>query len=235
MNGLIEKIKEELLKIGDPKVKLASKRFFKENIKTHGVKAASVHKIAKDNFKLIKNEPKETIFEGCELLFKSNYIEESLVACDWVFALKKQYKPTDFIRFENWIETYITNWATCDTFCNHTIGSFIMMYPDFLDNLKKWTASKNLWKRRAAAVSLIVPAKKGLFHNDIIQISDFLLLDEEDLVQKGYGWVLKVTSQVNEQLIFDYIMANKSKMPRTALRYAIEKMPTELKQEAMKK
>lgn len=235
MKELIEKIREELLKNSDPKVKQASYRFFKEDIKTHGVKAAIVHKMAKEYFKIIKNEPKETIFNGCELLLESNYIEESLIACDWAFALKKQFSTSDFIRFENWIETYITNWATCDTLCTKSMGAFLIMYPKSLNNLKKWTASENRWKRRAAAVSLIAPSKKGLFHNDIIEISDLLLLDEDDMVQKGYGWMLKVTSQVNEKVIFDYVMTNKSKMPRTALRYAIEKMSKELKQQAMKK
>jgi 3-methyladenine DNA glycosylase AlkD len=54
------------------------------------------------------------------------------------------------------------------------------------------------------------------------------------LVQKGYGWMLKVASQSHQQEIFDFVMKNKSSMPRTALRYAIEKMPTDLKELAMK-
>jgi 3-methyladenine DNA glycosylase AlkD len=60
-----------------------------------------------------------------------------------------------------------------------------------------------------------------------------LLLDKEDLVQKGYGWLLKVSSEENEKKVFDYVMKNKGKIPRTALRYAIEKMPKNLKKKAM--
>ena len=74
-----------------------------------------------------------------------------------------------------------------------------------------------------------------MFLNDILEIADNLLEDKEDMVQKGYGWMLKVASQTNQQVIFEYVMRNKLKMPRTALRYAIEKMPKELKQEAMKR
>jgi 3-methyladenine DNA glycosylase AlkD len=59
--------------------------------------------------------------------------------------------------------------------------------------------------RRAAAVSLIVPAKKGMFLDDILEIADILLTDKDDLVQKGYGWMLKVTSQVHQKEIFNYI------------------------------
>src|SRR5680860_1128849 len=77
--------------------------------------------------------------------------------------------------------------------------------------------------------------KKRQFLKDVFEISDQLLLDEDDLVQKGYGWLLKVTSHLHQKGVFDYVMKNKENMPRTALRYAIEKMPQSLRQEAMKR
>jgi 3-methyladenine DNA glycosylase AlkD len=55
------------------------------------------------------------------------------------------------------------------------------------------------------------------------------------MVQKGYGWMLKAASQSHQKEVFDYVMKYKAIMPRTALRYAIEKMPAQLKAEAMKK
>ncbi len=55
------------------------------------------------------------------------------------------------------------------------------------------------------------------------------------MVQKGYGWMLKVASEAHQKQVFDYVMENKDTMPRTALRYAIEKMPADMKKEAMKK
>ena len=89
--------------------------------------------------------------------------------------------------------------------------------------------------RRASAVSLIVPAKNGKFLKDVFQIADILLLDKDDMVQKGYGWMLKVASQAHQQEVYEYVLAHKTTMPRTALRYAIEKMPKELKKKAMEK
>lgn len=89
--------------------------------------------------------------------------------------------------------------------------------------------------RRAGAVSLIIPARRGKFLKDILEIADLLLIDEDDLVQKGYGWMLKAASQAHEREIFEYVMKNKNVMPRTALRYAIEKMPKELKTKAMER
>ncbi len=97
------------------------------------------------------------------------------------------------------------------------------------------TQSENRWMRRASAVSLIIPARKGLFLDAIFEIADKLLLDQDDLVQKGYGWMLKAASESHQQDVFDFVMKRKAIMPRTSLRYAIEKMPKELRKQAMDK
>jgi 3-methyladenine DNA glycosylase AlkD len=80
-----------------------------------------------------------------------------------------------------------------------------------------------------------VPAKRGSFLTEALAIADLLLADTDDLVQKGYGWLLKEASRKHTDEVFSYVMANKRDMPRTALRYAIELMPKDLKAEAMKK
>ena len=89
--------------------------------------------------------------------------------------------------------------------------------------------------RRAAAVSLIVPAKHGKFLEESIAIADLLLTDPDDMVRKGYGWLLKEASRKHTDEVFAYVQKNKKVMPRTALRYAIELMPKDLRAEAMKK
>jgi 3-methyladenine DNA glycosylase AlkD len=149
--------------------------------------------------------------------------------------MKKQYVRDDIQIFYKWIEKYINNRAKCDTFCNHTVGELLMQYPNLISEVHKRSKSSNRRVKRASAVSLIVPARRGLFLEDIFQIADTLLLDSDDMVQKGYGWLLKVASDKHLQEVFDYVIKNKAIMPRTALRYAIEKMPKELKIEAMKK
>jgi 3-methyladenine DNA glycosylase AlkD len=58
-------------------------------------------------------------------------------------------------------------------------------------------------------------------------------MDEDDMVQKGYGWLLKVASKLNQKKVFEFVYARRLKMPRTALRYAIEKMPESLRKKAM--
>ena len=233
--NIIENIREELKSQVDPKTKETRQRHFRESLRFYGVKNAPVQKIAKVYYRSMANYSKQEIFNLCDQLWQSGYLEESIIACNWSFSLHKQYEKPDFKRFETWVDLYVTNWAACDTLCNHTIGSFIAMYPEYLEELKKWTRSQNRWKRRAAAVSLIVPARQGKFLEDIIEIADLLLMDEDDLVQKGYGWMLKVASQVHRERIFQYVMRKKDSMPRTALRYSIEKMPDELRKKAMAK
>lgn len=110
-----------------------------------------------------------------------------------------------------------------------------MMYPEFLAQLREFATSKNRWVKRAAAVTLITPARRGLFLTYIFAIADILLSDTDDLVQKGCGWMLKAASEAHQQEVFDYVVRNKAVMPRTALRYAIEKMPKEMKAVAMAK
>ena len=235
--NIISDIRTTLKENSDEKTRLSSLRFFKENetIHTYGVKTALVTQISKESFKLIKDRSKEEIFDLCETLWQSIHLEELFIACNWSYYVHKTYESKDFERFESWVKQYINNWATCDTLCNHTIGTFVEMYPNYVSSLKKWAISDNRWERRAAAVTLIIPARKGLFLNEIFNIADILLLDKDDMVQKGYGWMLKVASEAHQKEVFDYVVSHKKVMPRTALRYAIEKMPEDLRAIAMKK
>jgi 3-methyladenine DNA glycosylase AlkD len=235
MNQIIKNIREELLRNADEKTRIQGEKFFKENVKIYGLKSAAVTSIAREHYKNLAEKSKSYVFSLCEDLWKSGYMEEAGIACIWSYNVRKQYKPSDFKIFEKWVNHYVTNWAACDTLCGRTIGTFIGMYPEYLSGLKKWALSPNRWVKRASAVSLIVPAKKGMFLNDIFEIADILHADKDDMVQKGYGWMLKVASQAHPGEVFRYVMRKKSTMPRTALRYAIEKMPPELKKEAMAK
>jgi len=235
MSIISSKIRSELTEFSDEKTRKSGLRFFKEEVKLHGVKSSIVIKVGRDAFKALADKSKSTTFELCEELWRSGYLEESLIACHWSYRVRKEYEPEDFAVFEKWVRTYVGNWASCDTLCNHTVGEFIERYPQYVLCLKQWAATKNRWMRRAAAVSLIIPARHGKFVKEILEIADALLLDQDDLVQKGYGWMLKAASQAHQKEIFDYIMEKKAIMPRTALRYAIEKMPKELRTQAMGK
>ncbi|GAB6059231.1 DNA alkylation repair protein [Desulfonatronum parangueonense] len=233
MSDIVRRIRAELEQEADPQTKTSGQRFFREQVQLYGVRTAVVTRIAKKYFKEISKSGKETIFDLCEELWQSGYLEESFIACNWSHALRKHYEPGDFLVFERWVNRYVANWASCDTLCNHTVGSFLEMYPESLPNLQTWAISPNRWMRRASAVSLIIPARRGKFLKEVFAMADIVLMDADDLVRKGYGWMLKSAGQVHQKEVFEYVLARKAIMPRTALRYAIEKMPKEWRDEAM--
>jgi 3-methyladenine DNA glycosylase AlkD len=235
MHPIIKSIREELKNNADEQTKKSFQRFFKEAVKYYGVKSAIVGQIAKRSWKEVKPLGKPEIFLLCEELYASDYCEEAFIVSYWVPHLGSEFEVKDLAVFQDWIDKYINNWAKCDGFCNHTLGTFFEKYPEQISELKKWAKSKNRWMRRSAAVSLIVPAKRGRFLEEVFELADLLLEDRDDMVQKGYGWLLKEASRQHEREVFEYVMQNKTKMPRTALRYAIELMPKNLKEKAMKK
>lgn len=235
MNEYIENIRKELISRSDEKVKASGERFFKEDVRMYGIKSADVTMLAREHYSKVKDPGKTEIFMLCEELWKSGIMEESFIACHWSYYIRKEYVQSDISTFERWVSSYINNWASCDTFCNHSVGTLVAMYPGLLSNLKEWALSGNRWVRRASAVSLIVPARNGKFPEDIFEIADILHSDSDDMVQKGYGWMLKEASKAHQEKVFGYVMSKKATMPRTALRYAIEKMPAELKAKAMAK
>lgn len=234
-NSIVLQVRQELIAAVDAKTKQSFQRFFKEPVVCHGVKSAEVGRITRNWLPTIKLMPKQEVFVLCKELLKSEYCEEGWVAANWAHAKSAEFTQEDFKVFEDWIDKTITNWAECDTFCNHTVGTLVEMYPQLAPNLKEWAQHPNLWMRRAAAVSLILPARKGNFLPFVLELADMMLKDEQDMVQKGYGWLLKEASREHQKEVFEFVFARRAEMPRTALRYTIEKMPVELRARAMEK
>ncbi|KYK37184.1 MAG: DNA alkylation repair protein [Theionarchaea archaeon] len=235
---IIQQIREELIKNADEEYHTRIKRFSREEIAQHkiryyGLRTPFTRKISSTYFKNIKKECKEKIFELCEILLQSGYSEERSIAFDWAFRVKKQYTLSDFQRFESWLKTYVTGWGSCDDFCTHAFGEFVYQFSEVIPRVKKWTQSDNRWLRRAAAVIFIYSIRRDTSIEQGFKIADLLLLDQDDMVQKGYGWMLKEISNLYPQRVFEYVMARKDRMPRTSLRYAIEKLSPELKKRAM--
>ncbi len=231
--SILKEIRQALKKQIDRNYKKGAEHFFKEKIKVYGVRVPLARKISRNYFSLIKDRPTKEILQLAEELLKSGYSEEATIALDWSYRIRKRYQKTDFKFFERWLKKYVSNWGTCDDFCGHTLGYFISQFPDLVPLVKKWTQSKNRWLRRAAAVIFIPSVSKKKYLNHVFWVADKLLMDKDDLVQKGYGWALKVASNLYQKQVFDFIMKRKHKMPRTALRYAIEKMPLKMRKKAM--
>ncbi len=133
---VLEAVRQELLQSVDEKARESAQRFFKEEVKVHGVKSAQVKKIAAKYFREIKDRDKNEIFSLCEDLLRAKYGEEAFIAFEWAYSLRRQYEQEDFQVFERWVDQYVDNWAKCDTLCNHTLGTFVEMYPEFIEHLE---------------------------------------------------------------------------------------------------
>ncbi|MDR0570850.1 MAG: DNA alkylation repair protein [Clostridiales Family XIII bacterium] len=232
---LLNRIRDDLRAAADPAVAESNRRFFKEgeHFLCYGLKSAAVGKIAKRYVAETKEMPKREVLSLCEALWRSGYQEEAGVACALTEKLGGAGEAEDFDLYADWVNRYVRNWAMCDALCNHTIGELAMKRPELAERLIDWTRADNRWVRRGAAVTLIIPARRGLYLPLAFRIADALLQDADDMVQKGYGWMLKAAAEAHQQEVFDFVMERRAAMPRVALRYAIEKMPQDKRKLAM--
>ncbi len=219
---IVREIKDALEEHSDPEEK-------------RGIPSPIVMKLSSEFFKKVKKKPKHEILQLCNDLLESGFSGGSAIAFDWAFRLKKLYEESDFQLLETWLMKHVHRWGTCDDLCTHALGAFVYQFPEFTKRAREWTRSENRWVRRASAVCLIHSVRRKDRLNDVFETADALLADPDLMVQKGYGWMLKEASNHYPLEVFDYVMKNRRKMPRTALRYAIEKLSPEHKAEAMKR
>lgn len=230
MNKLINKLHLELNKNIDLKYKEGAIRIFKEKINPLGVRTNIVKKITNSFYNEYKKElTYYEIKELSEKLLSSNIFEYGIIA---IYLLKKFTKIMDkkeFIDFDIWIDKYIHNWAHCDLFLTGVIGEIIKDNPELAKQTLSWTKSNNRWKRRASAVAYIKIIKNKTFLPIVFQTVEKLKYDNDDLVQKGYGWALKDASYWHKDKVINFLLKHKD-MPRTALRYACERLKKEEKE-----
>jgi 3-methyladenine DNA glycosylase AlkD len=236
METIITEIRGELAKYKDRKYCINAQQFSKEKLKQPWVlKTPIMRQVAAESFSKIKHLPKQQIFALCEKLLLSGNSVEKHIAFEWAFRSRKHFEKTDFRRFETWLKLHVNGWGSCDDLCGRALGHLIYEFPELSAKTEPWAKSRNRWLRRASAVTLIYSLRKRLLLVAAFRVADMLLKDEEDLVQKGYGWMLKEASNQFPDEAFRYVMEHKREMPRTALRYAVEKLPPDVRKEAMKK
>jgi len=193
-------------------------------------RTGDIRKLSAKLFKDIKDMPIETVFSVCGELLEQRNWPMGIIAYDFAFRMRKQYDEKTFSVFEGWLEKYVRGWGDCDDFCTHAFGELICQNTKLAENTVAWTKRDEFWMRRAAAVVLLPSIGKNKYNEtNPLRISDILMKDEHHLVLKGYGWMLKILSTREPELVFEYLMKNKTIMPRVAYRYALEKMDAEKK------
>ena len=192
-----------------------------------------VRKLSARVYRTVKAEGWQGVRDHCEALLEARHKDMRLIAFDWAFRCRNQYTTEDFSSLEGWLDRYVDGWDSCDDLCTHALGALIDRYPETVDAVKAWTDLEGQWMRRGAAVSLIYAVRRGRLIDEAFAIADALLDAPEDLVQKGYGWLLKESAATAPQEVFRFVTDRRDKMPRTAYRYAIEKLDPELRKKAM--
>jgi len=229
-------LRAELAAADRPANRVNYQQFFKETLaEPVGLKAAALRDISGRVFRELKITSKDDVLRVGDALLESGMRYGKFFAFEWALKAKRAYVVSDFRRFETWLKKYVDNWGSCDSLCCGPLGHLVLMHPELSDKTIKWASSKNRWLRRASAVSLIVAARKGLLKERVFETADRLLADPDDLVQKGYGWMLKEASKQFNAEVLEYVLRHRKDMPRTALRYAIEKYPPAKRRQAMAK
>jgi 3-methyladenine DNA glycosylase AlkD len=109
----------------------------------------------------------------------------------------------------------------------------IVVKPARTKSVFRWAKSKNRWHRRAACVALIRGARAQMFFLEITRLSDSLLADKDDMVQKGLGWLLRETAKFDAKRTVPYLMEIRDRAPRLVLRTACETLPAGVKKRVL--
>lgn len=123
---------------------------------------------------------------------------------------------------------YVNNWDLVDLSARDIVGGFLYEYTKDRTLLYKLARSPSLWERRISIVATWSFIKKGEYA-DTLAISEILLFDTHDLIHKATGWMLREVGKKSEKHLVGFLKKNYSRMPRTMLRYAIEKFPKEVR------
>ncbi|WP_084659770.1 DNA alkylation repair protein [Vibrio sonorensis] len=186
----------------------------------------AIRKESAKYYRQLCNKSIDAVLPMCDRLLEAQSSTHSLVAFDWAFRLKKQYDQELYYHFEQWLFAYIQDWYDCDDFCTHAFGELLCQYPQHFESVMAWTTHEHFAVRRAAAVVFILAIRSDRYKTlPLLTVADALIEDPHDLVQKGYGWMLKVLSQKEPHQVIEYLEQNHRRMPRVAFRYALEKLP----------
>ncbi len=222
--SIVREISRHLQSLADPDVAEHSQRFFKtgrgeygEGDKFLGIRVPVIRKLLK--------EYQEISVDETLILLESEYHEERLFA---VLMLVRMFSDGDEKKKEHIYEIYlrntkrVNNWDLVDSSASQIVGAY-------LDGRNKGilydlARSESLWERRIAIMATWHFIRKDQFC-DTMKIASILMDDKEDLIHKAVGWMLREIGKRNAEIEKDYLKKHLNNMPRTMLRYAIEKFP----------
>jgi 3-methyladenine DNA glycosylase AlkD len=233
--ALLKTMRAQLKSAADPEFAEGMCWFFKEPVKPYGIPTPRLRELARLAYAEIKHWPVADRDRFVIELWESGMLEEGVIVAHLYRRFAKTCGEREFAMFERWVDRYVTNWAHCDGVSAWLIAASIANQPGLADRLARWTKSKNRWKRRSAAVSLIQEAKQGRNTETIFHVCDLLLKDDDDMVRKGVGWLLKETYPKRPRETLQFLDGWRASAPRLVLRLASEKMTAKDRQWLLKR
>ena len=199
--------------------------FFKEEIKSRGWRAAELRKVAvRFRRAILQERGLDFLVQVSDKLFRGSVLEEKVFA---VFLLEKvvnQLGEAEFRMFETWLSR-ISSWADHDGLVHYLIGPMIVAKPTRRKSVFVWAKSADRWHRRAACVALIQGTRRKMFLPEIKRLSAVLLNDQDDMVQKGLGWLLRETTKYDARQAVPFLLTIREASSRLVLRTACETLP----------
>ena len=148
--------------------------------------------------------------------------------CALIILVNKYKKENSDKIYQYYMDhlTAINNWDLVDSSAPYIVGDYLYKHPEKSKILIDFTHSENLWVRRISIVSTFTFIKNNEF-NTTLEIAKLLLNDNHDLIHKALGWMLREIYKRDERIIKRFLRQNYAQIPRTTLRYAIERMDKE--------
>ena len=203
--------------------------FFKEKVESHGWYTADLRRaVRRCRSEILKEHDFDFLVGVADALFSGSVLEEKIAA---VFLLEKmdaRFGDREFRMFELWLDR-ISSWADHDGLVHYLIAPMVAAKPARVKNLFRWAKSGDRWLRRAACVALIQGTRQKKFFPQIKQLANALLADQDDMVQKGLGWLLRETAKYDPKRTVPYLMKIRGRAPRLVLRTACETLPKSVK------
>jgi 3-methyladenine DNA glycosylase AlkD len=196
--------------------------FFKQEIQSHGWYTAALRRAVRQcRREILREHDFEFLTNVADQLFSGPVLEEKVAAVFLLEALDAQCGDREFAMFESWVDR-ISSWADHDALVHSLISPMMVAKPARIKFAFRWAKSPNRWHRRAACVALIRGARARMFFPEIVKLSDSLLGDQDDMVQKGLGWLLRETAKFDAKRTVPYLMKIRGRAPRLVLRTACE-------------
>lgn len=229
MNSLF-KLRQELMAKASNERAAVSQRFFKTGKGEYGEGDIFIGLTVPQSREISKSY-KELYFIEVEKLLHSKIHEERLIALYiLVFKFKKEPKKVFDFYLKN--TKYVNNWDLVDSSAHLIVGEYLM--DKARDLLYFLARSESLWEKRIAIIATFQFIRKNQFE-DTIKIAEILLGGRHDLIHKAVGWMLREMGKKSEKTLEEFLNKHAQKMPRTMLRYSIEKLSPEKKRIYMHK